>query len=1036
MSKSFFGRFVPFFGNRALLILCAVFFLLPFALRGARLALNNMKNDVTDWLPKTYRETEELAVFRKFFLGDQFVVITWSGCREDDPTYIQLLSKLKRESLEWDDKLTLEERRARSIGDKYAIYATGNYHEDWSAHGERWLKGRDSWFFITRDGSLYKWDGDENIVQAVARSLDRFYNGKNKATGKFITRFQPDSDSGNAPGENNPFYQDPTKFFARFFKSVTSGPEIFNKLAGENGVLRLGKYDEKDQATFDVKVEANQKLTGLLFGPTPPPEFKWTFDSLVQCLERDYPEKVKQLKENRRFDFEQYVDNLVQTKYGGDKQKLLSADHDTRLAHWYDMWDKLQLEAPKRQTCIVAYLNDPALDDLSRVVGRPLLGKPRGRILELASGQCGIDPDNLRLGGPPVDNVAIDEEGSITLLKLVGLSLAIGVGLAYFSFRSVKITCMLFFVGGVAAIGSLSLVWFAGSTLDAILMTMPSLVYVLGLSGSVHIVNYYQDALNEDPERAVDLAVKHGWFPCTLAAFTTALGLMSLYTSYLTPIRKFGIFSAVATMATLVLLFSYLPAALYVWPSQRRRQQLAANEGLGKKLSQLLDSGFDRLGSFVVRRHAWVVSGFMIAMLVVGLGIAKIKTTVHLLKLFDPSAKILRDYRWLEEHLGALVPMEILVRVDADAQRQLIAKNPAGAEHPDAAGAEPGAAAAPKNPQGLDMLERAELSHRIRSELAKVFGPDGADIVGAGTSADMFIPLYVIDSNLPSNYRRSELARSLEERRSDISRNVEYYRVDPSDNSEYWRISLRLAALADIDYGQFVSEIRKVVEPILAAYRQRDRIIREVDAIASQRVAAGSNDKQSGWESMKIMLVGNHDTAKAESFDAKTGHTAIDQIGIFSRTLSELLENRGFEPMVRQKKQPKVAYYWLTPAELAALKQKESTENAPNWLDVVGRFDLVVGVEGFSGVDFRAVKEKSQRFIDLSTDDLGRHESAAQLAKDDPDSTHITAAYTGIVPIVYKAQRSLLESLRQSIVLSFLMITLVMMILLRDWLLR
>jgi len=49
------------------------------------------------------------------------------------------------------------------------------------------------------------------------------------------------------------------------------------------------------------------------------------------------------------------------------------------------------------------------------------------------------------------------------------------------------------------------------------------------------------------------------------------------------------------------------------------------------------------------------------------------------------------------------------------------------------------------------------------------------------------------------------------------------------------------------------------------------------------------------------------------------------------------------------------------------------------------------------------------------------------------EDVQISAIYTGIVPIVYKAQRSLLWSLIKSILLAFIMISVVMMLLLRDW---
>ena len=45
-------------------------------------------------------------------------------------------------------------------------------------------------------------------------------------------------------------------------------------------------------------------------------------------------------------------------------------------------------------------------------------------------------------------------------------------------------------------------------TLDAVLMSMPAVIYVLGLSGAIHLINYYRDAvkhggMNGAADRAV-----------------------------------------------------------------------------------------------------------------------------------------------------------------------------------------------------------------------------------------------------------------------------------------------------------------------------------------------------------------------------------------------------------------------------------------------------------------------------------------------------------------------------------------------------
>ena len=200
---------------------------------------------------------------------------------------------------------------------------------------------------------------------------------------------------------------------------------------------------------------------------------------------------------------------------------------------------------------------------------------------------AGVPP--LRLGGPPVDNIAIDEEGTITLVRLVGYSILVGVLLSYLCFGSVKITIMVFIVGGASAMLSMAFVNWTNGHVDAILMSMPSLVYVLGLSGAIHVVNYYRDEVRQSGRSgAAGRALKHALFPCSLAALTTAIGLGSLATSNLVPISNFGIYSAIGVIATLAILFSYLPAVLQVFVTESRSPSAPACAGgsLGGKLAE------------------------------------------------------------------------------------------------------------------------------------------------------------------------------------------------------------------------------------------------------------------------------------------------------------------------------------------------------------------------------------------------------------------------------------------------------------------
>jgi len=81
----------------SILVICLVLFMTPFAIRGARMSLLRMENNVKDWLPDDFPETQELRWFSQYFLGEQFILATWPGCTAADPRYQLLVRKFESE---------------------------------------------------------------------------------------------------------------------------------------------------------------------------------------------------------------------------------------------------------------------------------------------------------------------------------------------------------------------------------------------------------------------------------------------------------------------------------------------------------------------------------------------------------------------------------------------------------------------------------------------------------------------------------------------------------------------------------------------------------------------------------------------------------------------------------------------------------------------------------------------------------------------------------------------------------------------------
>ncbi len=957
-----------FFARRAIIILMVVFFLVPFALRGARMSVQGMKNDLKDWLPKDFPETADLDWFRQHFVSETFVVASWEGCHGNaaDARFQLFMKKLEPEvppsqlvptktaeagetTSEAPEATGIKPenairyfQRGEFIGDQLGLYLTGEQHENWGGQGEKWLRGRsstditlnsESWYYITPAGDLFRWNGVDAPLMGLWRAASRKINGPS-LQGELVAAF------GAKDGAW--YHQEPRRLRAQLFKSVTSGPSVLDSLVRPGGELSDLKNPE---------AEAYRRLQGTLYGPA----------------------------------------------------------------------DAVNPAAP-RQTCIVLTLTDAARANLHLVVGRGMLGKPYGRLYEIAE-DCNVAKkdhtgEGLWLGGPPVDNVAIDEEGTITLVRLIGLTALLGTCLSLACFRSISATIMVFFIGGISAVMSLAFVGWCGCSMDAILMTMPALVYVLGLSGAAHIINYYYQAVTDHGyEGAPERAIAHGWKPAMFCTITTSIGLVSLLTSQLVPIQKFGIFSALGVLATLIVTFTYLPAALQIWP-QKKRAKPAEGQTDGPWLEKYLSVFWNLMGSFIIRHHALVAIGCILVIGFFCYGIKDMKTSVNMLKMFHSEAKIIRDYTKLEEKLGPLMPMEVIVSIPKSSLR------PSDAELGKAANRNILA-----EQVQLPFIDRMEVATRVQQVIEEEFGPQGRGIVGNSTSAATFVrPLPSVKKSTLRNMTSSRL-----EAHKQKLLESDYLRMEETTGAELWRISLRLPATQGTDYGAFNEQLKEAIEPVMLAQHQRDSVLKalgehKVQLAKQAAIKRGTpfNPASVKLAASKVLLLGVPAQVAAEetggkiAADASTPRLAtnspVDQTPIFARSLRDLLKN----------------------ARLKVAVHAPDANATHDWAKVLAGYDCVVLVDKHTSYDIAEIRQHAQVFIDASKSRFAPPVGAsmdeianAVAFKQDPSK--MGAVYTGVVPIVYKAQRALLDSLISSTIWSFLTITPLMMFISRSF---
>jgi predicted RND superfamily exporter protein len=632
-----------------------------------------------------------------------------------------------------------------------------------------------------------------------------------------------------------------------------------------------------------------------------------------------------------------------------------------------------------KQTVIMATLTKEASKNLRRAIGRPI--KRFGLIKHTPSPffqaltAAGISDDEVRLGGPPIDNNAIDEEGENSLVKLAGLAGLLGVSLSYYSLRSFRMTMVVFMCGVFSAALSLAIVRWSGFSMDAILMSMPALIYVLAVSGAVHITNYYRQAvIHHGFEGAVERGIRHAWKPAFLCSITTGIGLASLHTSQIIPIAKFGDFSAIAVFAMLIILFLFLPATLKLWPwtpPEMRGKSAAQAMAEGKAQEFAQDHAGERwarFGMWVDRHCNMVAATCFLVIAVLCFGLPRIHTSIDLLKLFSNDARLLADYRWFEANLGRIVPLELVLRFPV----------PTTAEAPDAADLPAG-----RLVERHTFLERMETVERVEDSIHRRLGKDGEDIVGITMSVNSFAPALGGEGSGTgaASYRRVANENLLKSRKA--FEGSGFLRIDEeNENDELWRVSVRVAAFAEIDQGMVVEHIKAAVEPVLTA--------RAASVTVLERLAQLRDGKPNG---ARVIFWAPEDKANPPEDPGPFLASKNVKSQRFSQRIADLNEDEFARVAGELKKADGVI---LGPGFTEGDKQRLRTEK----VTLLAVFDEVA--KG------RAARLTEQKAAGVKPDD-------------------VNVVYTGVIPVVYKAQRELLNSLIESTCWSFSTITPLMM---------
>jgi len=176
-------------------------------------------------------------------------------------------------------------------------------------------------------------------------------------------------------------------------------------------------------------------------------------------------------------------------------------------------------------------------------------------------------------------------------------------------------------------------------------------------------------------------------------------------------------------------------------------------------------------------KYANVVAGLGLVLMVVSfIGFLNLKSSTKFGDMFPRKSAVVRDMAWIEEHLGPIASVEVLLSFKSDCE--------------------------------LELFERVTWVDRVAKQIRS--SPD----VGGVMSALTFLPPQPTSSSMRDVVKRSAMRKLLEKNLSALEENGW---VGEAKDTQVWRITAKVSAIADENYGVLVNRIRDEVKKVAMA---------------------------------------------------------------------------------------------------------------------------------------------------------------------------------------------------------------------------
>ncbi len=250
-----------------------------------------------------------------------------------------------------------------------------------------------------------------------------------------------------------------------------------------------------------------------------------------------------------------------------------------------------------------------------------------------------------------VEPILMDNMIKTSIMVLILTSIFMGL-----LFRRVSGIFLPQFAVGASVAASLGLMALTGVDFTSSLTMLPSLILTIAIPAPIHfMVVYYKYQKSTDRTTAVLETLEHSGLPIMMTAVTTVAGLLSFSTTEIAPVADLGLFSAAGVFFSLFMTIFFLPAFLAVVKVNpgKEREKLYEKSRYNRYLM-----GLGRLG---VTRPVQVSALFLIILVMVSIGIVKLRYSHNMLHYFSGESDFMVDTGIIEKKTGGTRALEVVI---------------------------------------------------------------------------------------------------------------------------------------------------------------------------------------------------------------------------------------------------------------------------------------------------------------------------------------------------------------------------------------